>query len=203
MRRLLPALAALPLLLVACSASTGTPAASSSAPASSPSAASAASGDLPTELSLDLSQGTVAIALDAAAPKTVAAQTKLAQEGYFDGTPCHRLTTKGIFVLQCGDPTGTGSGGPGYQLPDENLPSANKNNYPAGTVAMANAGPNTGGSQFFIVYEDTSLPPGYTIWGEVTSGLDVVQKIAADGTKTGAPDGPPKSPVTIESTTVS
>ena len=199
MRRALPVLlAVVPLALAACSSGGTTGSASSS-----PSASDAASGALPTELTFDLNTGSVAVALDAAAPRTVVAQTTLAREGYFDGTPCHRLTTQGIFVLQCGDPTGTGTGGPGYKLPDENLPAASKDNYPAGTVAMANSGPNTAGSQFFIVYEDTTLPPGYTVWGEVTSGLDVVKKIAAQGTKTGAPDGPPKDPVTIESTTVS
>ena len=147
-------------------------------------------------------RGPITIATDPAAPETVAAQATLAKGGYFDDTPCHRLVTSGIFVLQCGDPTGTGTGGPGYQLPDENLPAATANNYPAGTVAMANSGPGTAGSQFFIVYKDTTLPPGYTIWGKVTSGLKVVQQIADAGTKTGASDGPPKESVTIESTTV-
>lgn len=154
------------------------------------------------ELTFVTNQGPITVTTDPAAPQTVAAQTNLAEEGYFDDTPCHRLVTQGIYVLQCGDPTGTGTGGPGYQLPDENLPSATKDNYPAGTVAMANSGPNTAGSQFFIVYKDTTLPPGYTIWGTVSDGLDVVRKIAAEGTKTGAPDGPPKQTVTIESTTV-
>lgn len=196
-RRLLALLAVAPLALAACSS------ADSADPAASPAASESASGTLPTQLTLDLNKGSVVVALDPGAPRTVVAQTTLAEEGYFDDTPCHRLTTQGIFVLQCGDPTGTGTGGPGYQLPDENLPAAEKDNYPAGTVAMANAGPNTGGSQFFIVYENTTLPPGYTIWGEVTSGLDVVQKIAKKGTSTGAPDGPPKKPVTIEATSVS
>lgn len=196
-RRLIALLAAAPLALAACS-SGGT-----ADPGPSPAASESASGALPTQLTIDLNKGPVQVALDPGAPRTVVAQTTLAQDGYFDDTPCHRLTTEGIYVLQCGDPTGTGTGGPGYQLPDENLPTAAQGNYPAGTVAMANAGPNTGGSQFFIVYENTTLPPGYTIWGEVTSGLDVVQKIAKKGTKTGAPDGPPKKPVTIVSTSVS
>ena len=76
-------------------------------------------------------------------------------------------------MLQCGDPTGTGSGGPGYQFQDENLTGAT---YPAGTVAMANAGPNTNGSQFFIVYKDTQLPPNYTPFGKITGGLDVLHQ---------------------------
>jgi len=102
----------------------------------------------------------------------------LASRGYFNGTHCHRLTEQQIFVLQCGDPTGTGSGGPGYQFNDENLSGAT---YPAGTVAMANAGPNTNGSQFFFVWKDTSLPPDYTPFGTVIGGMNVLQKIAAAG----------------------
>ena len=110
------------------------------------------------------------------APETVNAMLWLAGEGYFDSTLCHRLVTEGINVLQCGDPTATGTGGPGFELPDENLPAEDGVNYPAGTVAMANAGPGTSGSQFFLVYEDTTLPPNYTIWGEVSSGLDIVDE---------------------------
>lgn len=134
-----------------------------------------------------------------AAPQTVNSALFLAGEGFLSGTPCHRLTTAGIFVLQCGDPTGTGTGGPGYQLPDENLPNDGPANYPAGTVAMANAGPGTSGSQFFIVYEDTTLPPAYTIWGTVVQGLDIVQDLAAQGTGDGGPDGAPAQPIVIES----
>ena len=94
----------------------------------------------------------------------------LAEQGYFDDTTCHRLTTQGIFVLQCGDPTATGGGGPGYSFEDE-LDGAEK--YPAGTIAMANAGPDTNGSQFFLVYEDTELPPSYTTFGTIDdAGLE-------------------------------
>ncbi len=146
--------------------------------------------------------GTITVALDAAkAPHTVNSFVFLADKGYFDKTPCHRLTTSGIFVLQCGDPTGTGSGGPGYALPDENLAGAT---YPAGTVAMANAGPDTGGSQFFFVYGDTSLPPSYTPFGRVTTGLDVLRRIAKVGSDeaNGPGDGSPNAPVSIESVTV-
>jgi peptidyl-prolyl cis-trans isomerase B (cyclophilin B) len=133
------------------------------------------------------------------APETVGSMAFLADAGFFDGTTCHRLTTAGIYVLQCGDPRGDGTGGPGYALPDENLPGDEPNNYPAGTVAMANAGPGTSGSQFFVVYQDTTLPPGYSIWGTVTEGFDVIEAIAADGTADGAPDGPPRAPIVIES----
>lgn len=140
--------------------------------------------------------------LPAEAPATVASMAFLTEEGYFDLTACHRLTTEGIFVLQCGDPAGNGTGGPGYSIPDENLPPEGEANYPAGTVAMANAGPGTGGSQFFIVYEDTTLPSGYTIWGTVAKGLDVVQRIAAAGVEGGGADGPPAQRVVIEKATL-
>jgi peptidyl-prolyl cis-trans isomerase B (cyclophilin B) len=132
------------------------------------------------------------------APETVNAMLWLAGEGYFDSTLCHRVVTEGIKVLQCGDPTATGTGGPGFTIPDENLPAEEGVNYPAGTVAMANAGPGTSGSQFFLVYEDTTLPPNYTIWGEVSSGLDVVTKIAEAGVAGGATDGTPAAPIGIE-----
>jgi peptidyl-prolyl cis-trans isomerase B (cyclophilin B) len=137
------------------------------------------------------------------APLTVNAIAALAQKNYFDNTICHRLTTEGIFVLQCGDPTGTGTGGPGFNIPDENLPQPIDNNYPAGTVAMANSGlPGTSGSQFFLVYQDTSLGPDYTIWGSITSGLDILQTIASAGVVDGGADGAPLTGVTIESTKV-
>lgn len=136
------------------------------------------------------------------APATVASMAFLTEEGYFDLTACHRLTTAGIFVLQCGDPAGNGTGGPGYSIPDENLPTEGADNYPAGTVAMANAGPGTGGSQFFIVYENTTLPSGYTIWGTVAKGLDVVRGIAAAGVEGGGTDGPPAQRVVIEKATL-
>ena len=136
------------------------------------------------------------------APLTVNAIASLAQKNYFDNTICHRLTTEGIFVLQCGDPTGTGTGGPGFNIPDENLPQPTENNYPAGTVAMANAGPGTSGSQFFLVYQDTTLGPDYTIWGSITSGLDILQTIASAGVVDGGADGAPLTGVTIESTKV-
>ncbi len=136
------------------------------------------------------------------APLTVTAMTFLATSGYFDQSICHRLTTSGIFVLQCGDPKGTGQGGPAFMYPDENLPTATQNNYPAGTIAMANSGPNTNGSQFFIVYADTTLSPNYTIWGKVTKGLDIVKAIAAVGVADRSTDGAPKQAISIESVSV-
>ncbi|MBW1596743.1 peptidylprolyl isomerase [Streptomyces sp. JJ38] len=142
-------------------------------------------------MSLATTCGDIEIALDAEkAPRTVNSFSFLAGEGYFDHTPCHRLVDQGIFVLQCGDPTGTGKGGPGYTLPDENLkdPAVQDGVYPAGTVAMANTynaqldeGRNTGGSQFFLVYEDSKLPPDYTPFGQITQGMDVLKKIADAG----------------------
>jgi peptidyl-prolyl cis-trans isomerase B (cyclophilin B) len=145
--------------------------------------------------------GNVTLALETAqAPHTVNSFVFLAGQKYFDHTPCHRLTTAGIYVLQCGDPTGTGTGGPGYTIPDENLAGAT---YPAGTVAMANTGqPHSGGSQFFLVYRDTQLPPAYTPFAKVSAGLNVLQQIAAMGTTTGGPDGAPKAGVFIDSVAV-
>jgi peptidyl-prolyl cis-trans isomerase B (cyclophilin B) len=137
--------------------------------------------------------------LNAKAPCTVNSFAYLATKKYFNSTHCHRLTTSGIYVLQCGDPTGTGSGGPGYTFADENLAGAT---YPAATVAMANAGANTNGSQFFLVYKDTSLPPSYTPFGKIVSGLNVITKVAAAGTASGNGDGPPKEKVVIESVTI-
>lgn len=153
-------------------------------------------------LTLATDRGDIVIeTLPELAPATVSSEVFLAREGFYDGTLCHRLTTEGIFVLQCGDPTGTGTGGPGYTVPDENLPA--NGTYPVGTVAMANAGPGTSGSQFFIVYEDTELPPSYTIWGTVTDGLDIVRDIAASGVIDGSSDGTPAAPIFINSATVS
>ncbi|MFE3543224.1 peptidylprolyl isomerase [Nocardia sp. NPDC059177] len=148
---------------------------------------------------LDTTCGTVTIDLDAAAaPRTVNSFVFLAGEGYFDHTRCHRLTTEGIYVLQCGDPTATGMGGPGYQFGDENLAGAV---YPAGTVAMANAGPGTNGSQFFLVYQDTQLPPNYTPFGRISDGLDVVTTIADAGVVGGGPDGTPVAEVVLDAVT--
>jgi peptidyl-prolyl cis-trans isomerase B (cyclophilin B) len=146
--------------------------------------------------------GDIVVALDERAPETVRSATFLAEQGFYDATACHRLTTEGIFVLQCGDPAGDGTGGPGYELPDENLPAQAEANYPAGTVAMANAGPGTSGSQFFLVYEDTTLPPAYTILGTITQGLDIVQEIASVGTEDGTADARPRQPMIIEMATV-
>lgn len=157
----------------------------------------------PTTLTLDTNCGEIVIALDAKAQQTVESAGFLANSGFYNNTSCHRLTTDGIFVLQCGDPAGDGSGGPGYSVPDENLPADGATNYPAGTIAMANAGPGTSGSQFFIVYADTTLPGDYTIWGNVVSGLDIVQEVASIGVQDGLSDGLPLQPMFINTATVS
>lgn len=125
----------------------------------------------------------------------------LANGGFFNRTLCHRLTTEGIFVLQCGDPTATGTGGPDFRYRDENLPTAGNANYPEGVVAMANSGPNTNGSQFFLVYKDTTLGPNYTIWGKIVSGLEIVKFIAEGGVKDGGSDGAPLRTISIDKAT--
>ncbi|MFE1084587.1 peptidylprolyl isomerase [Brevibacterium sediminis] len=146
------------------------------------------------------SAGDLAVTLDAdRAPCTVNSFLSLAAQKYFDDTECHRLTTEGIFVLQCGDPTGTGSGGPGYSFADE---LDGSETYPAGTLAMANSGPDTNGSQFFVVYDDSSLPPDYTVFGQLDEkSTKTVADLAAKGTDSGAGDGAPKEKVTITEVT--
>lgn len=151
--------------------------------------------------------GNIVVAADAkAAPITVRNIAALAQKKFFNKSLCHRLSTDQIFILQCGDPTASGTGGPGFAYADENLPTKiTKNRYPAGTVAMANSGANTNGSQFFFVYRNGTydLPANYTIWGHVTSGLDILKAIAAKGTTTGGADGWPAQAIAVLSVTVS
>jgi peptidyl-prolyl cis-trans isomerase B (cyclophilin B) len=138
------------------------------------------------------------------APQTVASFVFLAQKGFFNKTTCHRVVTSGIYVLQCGDPTASGNGGPGYGYGIENAPADGK--YPAGTIAMARTSdPKSNGSQFFLVYKDSTLPTdggGYSIFGTISSGLDVVTKVAAGGVEGGGTDGKPATPVNITSVTV-
>lgn len=164
---------------------------------------------------LKLNSGDVTITLAGAkAPCTVRSFAHLAEKKFYDGSPCHRLTTHpGLKVLQCGDPTGQGTGGPGYTIPDENptdLPpsssSAGASLYARGTVAMANTGrPHSGGSQFFLVYADSALPPKYAVFGTVdAAGLAILDKIAAAGLDPSAKpsDGAPKDAVTIQQAVV-
>ncbi len=140
--------------------------------------------------------------LNSRATCTVNSFVYLAAKNYFSKSTCHRLTTSGIYVLQCGDPTGTGTGGPGYKFADENLTGAK---YTAGTLAMANIGPGANGSQFFLVYRDSlTLPAHYTPFGKVVSGLGIIQNVAKAGTDNshGPGEGHPKEKVVIESVTI-
>ncbi len=130
---------------------------------------------------IELTAGDIDVTMDrATAPCTVNSFVSLAEQGFYDDTVCHRLVDTGIFILQCGDPTATGTGGPGYTIPDE---VTSGTTYPAGTVAMANRGAkNTGGSQFFLVYADTDLPADYTVLGTMDqAGIDVVGSIVSQG----------------------
>ncbi|MFE4195161.1 peptidylprolyl isomerase [Paenarthrobacter sp. NPDC056912] len=180
------------------------PAASNSADIPSPD--TAAGKTFTGELSLN--GGVLGVELNGtAAPQAAAVFKSLSDAGYYSGAFCHRLTTSETFgLLQCGTKTDDGADDPNYRWgPLENTPADNK--YPAGTIAVARTGndANGNGHQFFIVYKDTTIPAdtagGYTIVGKVTSGLDVVTKIAAAGLKAGesTSDGAPVAPVTIDS----
>jgi len=138
------------------------------------------------------------------APVTVAHMAKLARSGFFDESICHRLINRGAYVLQCGDPTATGKGGPKFVFQDENLPIGAEGNYPEGTVAMWNKGPGTNGSQFFLVYSNTTLiKANYTIWGTITEGLEIVKAIAKMGVRGGGLEGMPSQAISIERVVVS
>ena len=147
---------------------------------------------------IETSMGTMKADLFAnEAPLTVNNFVFLAQQGFYNGVTFHRVINN--FMVQTGDPTGTGTGGPGYRFNDEPV----KRQYVRGTLAMANAGPNTNGSQFFIVHKDYPLPPNYTIFGQVTDGLDVLDKIATTptGPGRGGPDTP-RTQITINSISI-
>lgn len=150
-------------------------------------------------LTMTTNQGDIKITMDrATTPCTVNSFESLVRQGFYDDTACHRLSDNGLLILQCGDPDGTGRGGPGYTIPDE---VTGNETYVAGSVAMANSGqPNTGGSQFFLVYGDSDLAPDYTIFGTMdTTGLGVVNRIAAEGQDGSNPDGTgkPNNPAEI------
>ncbi|MDR2565033.1 MAG: peptidylprolyl isomerase [Bifidobacteriaceae bacterium] len=149
--------------------------------------------------SMETSIGAIKFTLNgAAAPQATANFIQLARDGYYDGSSCHRLTTAGIFVLQCGSLTGDGTDGPGYQFgPLENVPEDGV--YPPGVIAMARASAeDSQGAQFFITYEESVIPGGYTVFGRVTSGLDAIEDVAAAGTADGGSDGRPAVDVTFE-----
>jgi peptidyl-prolyl cis-trans isomerase B (cyclophilin B) len=168
-----------------------------------------ANGEQPATGTVDVTLGTsigdLKLNLDRSlAPCTVHNFVELAKQKYFDNTTCHRLTVTGIQVLQCGDPGGNGMGGPGYSFKDETYPELT---YGRGVLAMANSGPDTNGSQFFIVYGDaSSLKPDYTVFGTVDEeSLKKVDEVAKTGTisqQPGQGDGKPKTPVDIKSATV-
>ena len=171
--------------------------------------------DAPEEVTIATDQGDIKVSLDAdKAPCTVNSFLSLAKQGFFDDTKCHRLSAGGLFLLQCGDPSGSSQGGPGYMFDDELVdqdprlqpclgqtdPSTGREycTYPAGTVAMANGGPDTNGSQFFLIYQDSPLPAAYTVFGRMSAaGVKVVQTVAKGGTVPGTEQ--PKIPVTITS----
>nr|WP_222132047.1 peptidylprolyl isomerase [Pseudonocardia sp. C8] len=157
-----------------------------------------AAGTVPA--TLQTSAGPIDLTLDRGlAPCTVHSFVHLAEQGFFDGTSCHRLTTSpGLQVLQCGDPTGQGNGGPGYSFADEVFPGLT---YGRGLLAMANAGPDTNGSQFFMIYGDAQLPPNYTVFGSIgPQGLATLDTVAKGGESAGSGDGTPNVPVRIERT---
>ena len=173
-------------------------------------------GQVPTDpaeisASMETNQGDIGLMLDnGKSPCTVNSFANLAQSGFFNDTPCHRLTTSdSLSVLQCGDPTGAGTGGPGYQFANEYPTDQYQPDdpalgqpvvYPRGTLAMANAGPGTNGSQFFLVYKDSQLPPNYTVFGTIDeTGLATLDKIAAGGVAGGGQDGKPATDVQVKS----
>nr|WP_221474254.1 peptidylprolyl isomerase [Planomonospora venezuelensis] len=165
----------------------------------------------PKTMTLKTNRGDIVIEVSAEkTPCTVGSFAFLASKDYFDGSKCHRLGSDQFPVLQCGDPLAKadgkadtdGQGGPGYRFVNENLSGAK---YTRGVVAMANSGPDTNGSQFFIVYGDAGLPPNYTPFGTVTKGLEIVDEVNKAGVITPGPDGTgaPKKAVEIKDVTMS
>ena len=162
-------------------------------------------------VSFETSQGPIEMEMDRAkAPCTTNAISELAKSGYYDDTVCHRMTSGALNVLQCGDPTGSGSGSPGFSFADEyptdevdEKDSQNPVIYPRGSVAMANSGPDTNGSQFFLNYDDSELAPSYTYFATISDeGMKTMDKIAKAGVEGGQPDGKPAEEVKIKKATV-
>nr|WP_300147057.1 peptidylprolyl isomerase [Propionicimonas sp.] len=214
---LLPMLASVALLAACTSTTPAAPATTAAAPGATCTYEATADAASKVELpptsgvpntgtlahTLQLNDTKIALTLDQErTPCTVNSFVSLARQGFFDGTSCHRMVDgPGLFVLQCGDPTGTGSGGPGYQFADE---LTGTETYPAGTLAMANAGPGTNGSQFFIVYADSQLPPNYTVFGHTDeAGIKTLVTLAKDGQDGSYPDGSgkPNHPAVITAVT--
>lgn len=176
-------------------------------------------GKVPTEpaeigVTMATNQGNIGLRLaNGKSPCTVNSFVSLAQQGFFDNTPCHRLTvSQTLGMLQCGDPKSDGTGGPGYEFANEYPTDQYRTGdpalsepvlYPRGTLAMANSGPNTNGSQFFLVYDDSELPPEYTVFGTIDdAGLAILDKIAKAGVQGGGDDGTPVMGLTIQSVRV-
>ncbi|MFD5428566.1 peptidylprolyl isomerase [Streptomyces sp. NPDC127084] len=156
----------------------------------------------PYTVTLDTSMGDVVFeSFSSDAPCATNSFVHLARQGYYNDSACHRVSTRHIFVLECGDPAGKGVADPGYYFKDENLAGAT---YDAGTVAMSKVIPGRNGSQFFLSYADPEvrMPPAWTPFGRVVKGLEVLKLIGANGTRNGSSDGIPKQPVVIESVTV-
>ncbi len=158
------------------------------------------------EVTIATSAGDIPLTLDRAlAPCTVHSAVSLIEQGFYDGSECHRIGTRGLQMLQCGDPTGSGTGGPGYTVPDEFFPELT---YGRGILAMANTGqPNSGGSQFFMVFGEAQLPPNYTVFGTISDeGLQVLDEVARagdDGSFEPSPGGgKPHTPVKISKVTL-
>ncbi len=154
------------------------------------------------ELNFVTNFGNIPMVMDAdKAPCAVSVINQLAKSGFYDQTQCHRITNLGFYILQCGDPTGTSQGGPGFTFADEYPVGTSETGlYKAGTVAMANAGENTNGSQFFFNYKDSELSSDYTIFGTVTEeGMATLKAIGDKGAVDGASDGAPAEAVIIES----
>jgi len=223
------ALVLLPLVLVAgCGTASKKPGAEAKGPCSYPKDGtrpskpvdrpnSTPAADNPASMVISTSAGDLKVTFDPdKAPCTVNSFVSLARQGYFDHTPCHRLSTEGYYVLQCGDPMGTGRGGPGYTFADElvqndprlqpcgNSAGQDYCTYSTGTVAMANRGPDSNGSQFFLVYGNSRFAPDFTVFGHLdAAGLAAVKAVAAKGIGSpngiGPGDGAPKEPVTINS----
>ncbi|MCA2208455.1 peptidylprolyl isomerase [Nocardia sp. JW2] len=188
-------------------------------PVTAPAVTSVATGGPEVKLSIDSTQGPIGLSLNSAqAPCSVNSLVSLAQQGYFDKTSCHRIVASpGFGILQCGDPTATGSGGPGYSFDNEYPTDLYPNgdpalsqpvNYKRGVIAMANAGispegKGTNGSQFFLVFGDTELPPKYTILGTIDeAGLATLDKVAGAGVEGGAQDGGPAMPISFNTVKV-
>jgi peptidyl-prolyl cis-trans isomerase B (cyclophilin B) len=154
---------------------------------------------LPSTITLETNCGAIVIqTLTREVPITLTALSRLIKSNFYDKSACHRVTTEMYYLVQCGDPTGTGFGVPDFQYQAENLPTSRSFVYSQGLVVMVNTSPGRNGSQFMIFYEDSKLPTGYTVWGKVISGLEILKYIAEGGVKNNEDDGAPIRTLVIE-----